>query len=129
MIKCGQSLRNLILIIIYNNFSFATGIYPPSSGTAFIDGLDICKDMKAVRRSLGLCPQACILFAELTVEEHLHFYSVLKGLPTSTVNLEVDKMVKAIGLQEKRNVIASSLSGGMKRRLSIGIAFCAKSKV
>jgi ATP-binding cassette subfamily A (ABC1) protein 3 len=106
---------------------FYSGIFPPTRGTALINGFDICKDMKAVRRSLGLCPQSNILFDELTVEEHLHFYTVLKGFPKFEVDSEVQKMIKAIG-SHKENVVASSLSGGMKRRLSVGIAFCAQSK-
>ncbi|OXA58526.1 ATP-binding cassette sub-family A member 3 [Folsomia candida] len=99
------------------------GIFPPTSGTALIDGVDICTDMKAVRRSLGLCPQSNILFSELTVKEHLRFYSVLKGVHKSQVNSEVRRMIKAIGLEDKENVVSSALSGGMKRRLSVGIAF------
>lgn len=83
--------------------------------------------MKAVRRSLGLCPQSNVLFQELTVQEHLRFYSVLKGLHRDQVEAEVQRMMKAIGLLDKKDIVASSLSGGMKRKLSVGIAFCAQS--
>jgi ATP-binding cassette subfamily A (ABC1) protein 3 len=105
------------------------GIFPPTSGTARINGYDICTNMKGVRRSLGLCPQTNTLFPELTVEEHLRFFCSLKGLGSSKVGPEVERMMKAIGLQDKKRVKADALSGGMKRRLSVGIAFCANSKV
>ncbi len=63
------------------------------------------------------------------MEEHLRFYSVLKGLHKSQVDSEVQKMMIAIGLEHKKDVCASDLSGGMRRKLSVGIAFCAQSKV
>jgi len=104
-----------------------SGIFPPTEGTAVLNGYDIRTDMEGVRRSLGLCPQVNVLFPELTVAEHLAFFCSLKGLPEHSS--EVNRMLKAIDLEDKRDVRASALSGGMKRRLSVGIAFCAGSKV
>ncbi|KRT81015.1 ABC transporter ATP-binding protein, partial [Oryctes borbonicus] len=60
--------------------SMLTGMITPTSGTATINGYDIRKDMPQIRESLGLCPQHNILFDDLTVAEHLYFYSKLKGL-------------------------------------------------
>ncbi|CAL8096130.1 unnamed protein product [Orchesella dallaii] len=109
--------------------SILTGLIPPSSGTAYINGYDICTNMNAVRSSLGLCPQHDVLFDELTVEEHLRFFSLLKGFEKSAVNAEVNRMITALGLENKRNAQSHTLSGGMKRKLSVGIAFCGGSKV
>jgi len=53
----------------------------------------------------------------------------LKGLPRSEVAEEVDRIVEAIGLAHKRYAPAKSLSGGMKRKLSVGIALIAGSRV
>jgi len=53
----------------------STGFFPPTSGTAIINGYDIRKDLASVRSSLGLCPQHDILFDNLTVEEHLYFFA------------------------------------------------------
>ncbi len=50
------------------------GIYPPSAGTAEVNGFDIRREMEGVRRSLGLCPQHDVLFDELTVDEHIQFF-------------------------------------------------------
>lgn len=64
-----------------NNFNVAAillapaGLFPPSSGRAYINGNDICQDMALIRRSLGLCPQHDVLFDNLTVREHLLFYA------------------------------------------------------
>lgn len=59
--------------------SMLTGMIPPTSGTAVINGYDVSKNLKQVRASLGLCPQHNVLFNELTVEEHLYFFGRLKG--------------------------------------------------
>jgi len=51
------------------------GFLPPTSGTAWINGLDITRDMEKIRKSLGLCPQHDILIDLLTVSEHLAFFA------------------------------------------------------
>lgn len=106
-----------------------TGMINPSSGTAFINGKDIRKDMNAIRSSVGFCPQHNILFDNLTVREHITFFSLLKGLHKDDVEREVDKYVKLLKLENKIDTQAKGLSGGMKRKLSVGIALCANSKV
>ncbi|XP_002739960.1 phospholipid-transporting ATPase ABCA3-like [Saccoglossus kowalevskii] len=109
--------------------SMLTGLFPPSAGTALVNGYDIRTDMQSVRSSLGLCPQHDILFDKLTVEEHLIFFTKLKGFPSSKVKSEVDRYILALGLEDKRKTLSKSLSGGMKRKLSVGIALVADSKV
>ncbi|KAL3876097.1 hypothetical protein ACJMK2_033975 [Sinanodonta woodiana] len=109
--------------------SMLTGFIPPTSGAAFVNGYDIRKDIANVRSSLGLCPQHDVLFDTLTVEEHLVFFAKLKGCPSNMVTNEVDNMLDAINLRDKRNIQSKNLSGGMKRKLSVGIALIAGSKV
>ena len=50
------------------------GLFPPTSGTAYINDYDIRTNIDDVRHSLGMCPQYDLLFEELTVEEHLYFF-------------------------------------------------------
>ena len=78
---------------------------------------------------LGLCPQHDVLFDRLTVEEHLWFFAKLKKCPSWRVKEEIDRMIECIGLTDKRHTQARALSGGMKRKLSVGIALIADSKV
>ncbi len=52
-----------------------SGLIPPTSGTAVINGFDIRKDMGKVRENLGMCPQHDVLFDTMTVREHLLFYA------------------------------------------------------
>ncbi|RXN24177.1 ATP-binding cassette sub-family A member 3 [Labeo rohita] len=105
------------------------GLFPPSSGRAYINGYDICQDMALIRRSLGLCPQHDVLFDNLTVREHLLFYTQLKGYPREKIPGEVDRILRILNLEDKRHARSKTLSGGMKRKLSIGIALIGDSKV
>jgi ATP-binding cassette, subfamily A (ABC1), member 3 len=109
--------------------SMITGMIEPTSGTAIVNGKDIRKDMNSIRSSIGFCPQHNILFEDLTVREHITFFSLLKGLHKDDVNREVEKYVKLLKLENKIDVQARGLSGGMKRKLSVGIALCANSKI
>jgi ABC-type multidrug transport system ATPase subunit len=63
-----------------------TGMIGSSSGTAIIDGKDIHKEMKAIRRSLGFCPQYDIIYPELTVKEHM---KVLARSPSANCPLNL----------------------------------------
>ncbi|XP_048030796.1 retinal-specific phospholipid-transporting ATPase ABCA4a isoform X1 [Megalobrama amblycephala] len=109
--------------------SILTGMFPPTSGTAYIYGKDIRTDMDAIRKSLGMCPQHNIIFHHLTVAEHILFYSLLKGRPLPEAQLEVENMLEDLGLPHKRNEEAQNLSGGMQRKLSVAMAFVGGAKV
>ncbi|XP_035876910.1 ATP-binding cassette sub-family A member 3 isoform X1 [Phyllostomus discolor] len=109
--------------------SMLTGLFPPTSGRAYINGYEISQDMVQIRRSLGLCPQHDVLFDNLTVTEHLYFYAQLKGLSHQKCPEEVKQMLHILSLEDKRDSRCRFLSGGMKRKLSIGIALIAGSKV
>lgn len=110
--------------------SMLTGLFSPTSGTAYIDGKDIRTDLNSIRSSLGLCPQHNVLFNELTVKEHIIFFSKLKGLKKkSEIEEQIRKYVNLLELTPKLNAQSSTLSGGMKRKLSIGIALCGDSKI
>ncbi|KAF2894183.1 hypothetical protein ILUMI_11990 [Ignelater luminosus] len=109
--------------------SMLTGMIPPTGGTAVVGGHDIHTDIAGVRDSLGLCPQHNILFDDLTVREHLYFYNRLKGLNKEETQKEIDRFLELLELTDKGNANSSTLSGGMKRKLSVAIALCGNSKV
>ncbi|XP_028442644.1 ATP-binding cassette sub-family A member 1 isoform X1 [Perca flavescens] len=109
--------------------SVLTGLFPPTSGTVYIKGMDIRYDMDIIRRTLGVCPQHNVLFDILTVEEHVWFYGCLKGLSEAEVKAELDTLLEDVGLLHKRHEQTKNLSGGMQRKLSVAIAFVGGSKV
>ncbi|KAF8081609.1 hypothetical protein N665_0874s0003 [Sinapis alba] len=108
-----------------------TGLVKPTSGAAFVQGLDICKDMDKVYTSMGVCPQHDLLWETLTGREHLLFYGRLKNLKGSELNQVVDESLKNVnlfngGVADKP---AGKYSGGMKRRLSVAISLIGCPKV
>uniref|UniRef100_A0A8C9XBN0 P-type phospholipid transporter n=1 Tax=Sander lucioperca TaxID=283035 RepID=A0A8C9XBN0_SANLU len=109
--------------------SVLTGLFPPTSGTVYIKGMDIRYDMEIIRKTLGVCPQHNVLFDILTVEEHVWFYGCLKGLSEAEVKAELDTLLEDVGLLHKRHEQTKNLSGGMRRKLSVAIAFVGGSKV
>eukprot|EP00850_Spirogloea_muscicola_P017011 SM000142S00525 [mRNA] locus=s142:89468:101029:- [translate_table: standard] len=109
--------------------SMLTGLLRPTSGDAQILGQSIRTNMDSVRRVIGICPQQNVLFNKLTVAEHLRLYAALKGLPSKEIAREISSMVTRLGLHDKMHAAASSLSGGMKRKLQVAIAMIGDSKV
>lgn len=108
--------------------SMLTGLIEPTSGTATFYGQDVYDNVGTARNSLGVCPQHDVLWPELTVAEHLYTFAAIKGVPPGEVAREVSKIIMEVGLTEKVNVTSSSLSGGMKRKLSVAIALIGGSK-
>ncbi|CAM9287272.1 unnamed protein product [Phaeothamnion confervicola] len=106
-----------------------SGMIPVSSGEAIVNGRDVRTQMKAIRSEMGVCPQHDILYADLTVREHLRLFAVVKGVAGRDVEDEVERMIRTVGLTEKRDERTKGLSGGQKRKLSVGIAFIGGSRV
>lgn len=107
--------------------SVLTGLYAPSSGDVSIYGNSIVDGLVAARQSIGICPQHNVLFDNLTVMEHLKFFSKIKGIRADPKDLQ-EKAVE-IGLTEDQfRTTSSALSGGNKRKLSVAIALCGDPK-
>lgn len=110
-----------------------TGMIPPTSGYATVAGCDIRTDLPLLRESIGVCLQHDCLFPQLTVKEHIQFFSYVKGLSLAKSNEDFERSVMEaiddVALSEKRQTFSKDLSGGMKRKLSVAIAFCGNSKV
>ena len=109
-----------------------TGMLSPTSGYARVAGYDVRSQMALVREKIGICLQHDCLFPMLTVKEHIEFFARLKGMYDSLSKKDADASVRAsiedVALLDKRNTLSKDLSGGMKRKLSVAIAFCGNSK-
>eukprot|EP00924_Labyrinthula_sp_SR-Ha-C_P000002 maker-scaffold_101-snap-gene-0.4-mRNA-1 protein AED:0.18 eAED:0.20 QI:0/0/0/1/0.33/0.25/4/0/1756 len=105
-----------------------SGAYKPTKGDARVYGAQLTKSLDKIRSSLGFCPQENLLYPELTVFEHLKFYLKVKGVGGNERVL-VERSAAEVGLSTKLHTRASSLSGGMKRRLSLAISMVGGSKV
>lgn len=127
-----------VLLLLTNNMfyslgktttiSMLTGMLSPTSGYATINGKDIRTQMDGIRQGIGICLQHDCLFPQLTVREHVAFFARIKGMYSkmsfSEAEAKVDASIEDVALGEKRNTLSKNLSGGMKRKLSVAIAFC-----
>ncbi|XP_030643482.1 ATP-binding cassette sub-family A member 12 [Chanos chanos] len=111
--------------------SLLTGLFPPSSGSIEVYGRDMQAYTDEVRKELGVCMQYDVLFDHLTTEEHLLLYAQIKA-PHWTkheVKDQVRKILQETGMYAHRHKRVGTLSGGMKRKLSISIAFIGGSRL
>ncbi len=109
-------------VLVELNFNCCFNRFPSSSGCIYVNGYNVFTQTNQARRSIGLCPQENIYFNELTVGQHLRLFALLKDFSSENVNKEVNYVLEMLALKDKKNVLASSLSGGMKRKLALGIA-------
>ncbi|XP_049520051.1 phospholipid-transporting ATPase ABCA3-like [Dermacentor silvarum] len=102
-----------------------TGFTGCSSGQVILGGYDMSLCTREARHSIGYCPQNNIFFQDLTIEEHLVFFAVLKGAPRSNVRLIVVTLLNDVGLMPFRSTKPSDLSLGQLRRLCTALAIVA----
>ncbi|XP_034521222.1 ATP-binding cassette sub-family A member 13 isoform X2 [Ailuropoda melanoleuca] len=110
--------------------SMLTGLYAPTSGTIFINGKNLQTDLSSIRRELGVCLQQDVLFDNLTVREHLLLFASVKAPQWAWKELhqQVSRTLREVELTQHQHKQTRVLSGGMKRKLSIGIAFIGTSR-
>ena len=101
-------------------------IRPQKGGDIFVENTSVIKRRAAARSYLGVCPQFDAM-DQMTVLEHLQFYARVRGV--RDVEYNVKEVVRAVGLQPFSNRMAAKLSGGNKRKLSLGIALMGKTVV
>jgi ATP-binding cassette, subfamily A (ABC1), member 3 len=101
--------------------SLIRGDIQPSKngGNIFVENIELSRHRAQARSHLGVCPQYDAM-DQMTVLEHLRFYARVRGV--QEVEYNVDAVIKAVGLQTFSSRMAAKLSGGNKRKLSLGIA-------
>ena len=105
-----------------------TGMSSASSGRAYVMGHSVSSEMDLVRKNLGVCPQHDILWPSLTVGEHFDILGRIRGLSGKLIKERQTRLCGSLGLVGKEKSPVSTLSGGMKRKLSVGLAFLGDSK-
>lgn len=101
----------------------------PSSGSVFIDGLDVVKDKKDVSSIIGIVPQEHSFYDELTIDENLMYFGSLYGISAIDIKRRSHKVLNLLKLEEKKSSRAANLSGGMKTRLNIACALMHEPRV
>lgn len=103
-----------------------TTLLPPSSGKANVAGHDILKSPQQVRRSIGYVPQVISAEGSLTGYENLLIFAKLYGIPRSVRRERIEEVLEYMGLTSVKDVLVQKYSGGMIRRLEIGLALLHK---
>jgi ABC-2 type transport system ATP-binding protein len=101
----------------------------PDGGDARVMGHSIREDQTGVKSVLGVVPQEIALYEDLTARENLTFWGKMYGLRGGALKARVDEVLDVIGLRERAKERVGKYSGGMKRRVNIGVALLHKPKV
>lgn len=109
--------------------SMLSTLYTPTSGDATIGGHSITKDPMAVKKVIGVVPQEIALYEDLTAKENLVFWGQMYGLGGNSLNSRVDEVLEQIGLTDKAKNRVKTYSGGMKRRVNIGVGLLHKPRL
>ena len=96
-----------------------TTLIPITAGTARIAGHDVERDPDAVRRTIGVIPQALTSDLDLTIEENLNIYAKLYDVPAKKRKATIEELLEVVDLTKWRSAQTKTLSGGMRRRLEI----------
>lgn len=109
--------------------SMLSTLYDPTDGDAVIGGHSIRKAPMAVRQVIGVVPQDLALYEDLTARENLVFWGQMYGLSGKPLESRVDEVLEQIGLSDKAKNRVKTYSGGMKRRVNIGVGLLHKPRL
>jgi ABC-2 type transport system ATP-binding protein len=99
-----------------------TGLLEPTSGRAWVAGIDVVAEPETVRRRIGYMSQRYGLYDDLTAEENIRFYAGLYGLVGREGRARVEELIDTLSFAPRRRQLAGTLSGGWKQRLSLACA-------
>ncbi|MHB1413776.1 MAG: ABC transporter ATP-binding protein [Chloroflexota bacterium] len=109
--------------------SMLCGLLQPTQGDASIMGHSVRTAMQSAKTALGVVPQDIAIYPDLSARENLMFWGRMYGLRGDVLKARVAQVLELIGLTSRASGQAGKFSGGMKRRLNIGIALLHQPKV
>jgi ABC-2 type transport system ATP-binding protein len=109
--------------------SMLSTLLRPDNGDAFVLGHSIRSEPMKVKESLGVVPQEIALYEDLSARENLVFWGKMYGLRGTALKNRVDEVLETIGLTDRQKGRVGKFSGGMKRRVNIGVALLHKPRV
>ena len=101
--------------------SMMCGLIAPSEGDALIASYSITRQPMQAKRLIGVVPQEIALYPTLTPRQNLRFFGQMADMGGATLNKRIDEVLEFIDLRDRANDRVDTFSGGMKRRLNIGI--------
>jgi ABC-2 type transport system ATP-binding protein len=106
--------------------SMLSCLLEPTSGEAMINGHSITKETMEVKRTIGVVPQEIALYEELSARDNLTFWGQMYGLESKELKARVGEVLEQIGLADRAKDKIKTYSGGMKRRVNIGVGLLHK---
>lgn len=101
--------------------SMISTLVKQTSGEISVGGFDTLRESKKVRGLIGLVPQDIALYPTLSARDNLKFFGRMYGIAGSDLNKRVDEVLELVGLRDRAEDTIESFSGGMKRRINIGV--------
>lgn len=102
--------------------SMISTLLRPTGGEINFKGVNVLKKPEAIRPVLGVVPQEIALYEELTALENMKFFGRTYGLSGNKLKNKVDEVLELVGLTDRGKDRVKEFSGGMKRRINIGVA-------
>jgi ABC-2 type transport system ATP-binding protein len=109
--------------------SIVAGLLEADAGEAFVAGERLTTRSVAAKAAIGFVPQELAIYPDLTAHENLSFFARLYGLSAKQARARTEEVLEVIGLSERADDQAKTYSGGMKRRLNIGIGLLHEPKL
>ena len=101
----------------------------PTSGAVHVFGLDVLAEPRRAKGLMGVVPQEGKLYESLTVHQTFRIFGKLRGLSSKRSGPRADEMISGLSLEDHRDVVVEKLSGGLRRRVMVGIAALAQPRL
>jgi len=111
------------------SISMVSGLLQRDGGEVLLDGQSMTTTTLAPKQEIGLVPQDLAIYPDLTARENLRFFGHLYSMPKAELSKRIDEVLEVVGLSDRANDRSSEYSGGMKRRLNIGIGLLHRPKL
>ncbi len=111
------------------SISMVAGLLEPDAGEIVVAGTPISPSSVAGKEAIGLVPQDLAIYPDLTATENLTFFGRLYGMKGDELSTRVAEVLEVIGLTDRKDDLTKEFSGGMKRRLNIGIGLLHRPKL
>jgi ABC-2 type transport system ATP-binding protein len=105
------------------------GLIAPTEGDVRINGKSILQEPRTVKRMIGVVPQEIALYPQLSARANLEFFGQMYGLSGAALAARCEEVLEFIGLKERQNERIDTYSGGMKRRVNIGVGLLHKPEI
>ncbi len=109
--------------------SMITGFIEPTSGHVEINGYNVSKKARKAKREIGYMPETTPLYNELTPKEFVNYMAELKGVKRRERKAEVERVIKAVNVEDVQNKLIKNLSRGYRQRVSLAGALVGNPKV